>query len=169
MWQYNQTPYICHYGVKGMKWGVRKITRAKPLIQNRKAQKSDIKDITDMLDGLPQKDKKFLALDTKYSVIKQAIKDGRHCTIATDNGKVVGFLRESGRPKGFNLLEELVVIPEYRGKGIASKLLDDFHEVHPKALATTKADNNGMITLLKKKGYKPINPGSKRIIHWVRE
>lgn len=25
MWQYNYTPdYLCHWGVKGMKWGVRR-------------------------------------------------------------------------------------------------------------------------------------------------
>jgi hypothetical protein len=28
MWQYNYTDELCHYGVKGMKWGVRKDSKA---------------------------------------------------------------------------------------------------------------------------------------------
>ena len=29
MWEYNYTDELCHYGVKGMRWGVRKY-RANP-------------------------------------------------------------------------------------------------------------------------------------------
>jgi len=185
---------LAHVGVMGMKWGVHKTgssTSAKKVINppiskgqsvSRKAKKEDLGEITNLLDSLPSKDKQFLALSQKLPLIKQIIKSEKHCTVSTIDGKIVGFARESGRPKGFVLLEELVVDPQYRGKGVASKMLNEFNAANPKTLAKTNAQNDGMISLLKKTGYTVATPetaelskgslgtsAQKRIINWSRD
>lgn len=160
---------LSHHGIKGMRWGHRKIIQSNNHVENRKVNKSDIADITKLLNDLPAKDKKFLALDQKMSIIKQNIRDEKHSSVATINGKIVGFMRESGRPNGFVLLEELVVDPKCRNSGIASKMINDFHSMYPKTLAKTKANNKEMKNLLEKNGYKADNPNSKTVINWIRD
>lgn len=158
---------LIHHGVRGMKWGVHKNTT--PQVENRKVKGSDLGEITQLFNSLSVKDRKFLVLDLKLPFIKKNIRDGKHCFVAMDKGKIVGFMRESGRPGGFTLLEELVVDPKYRNKGVASKMLDDFHVSFPKTLAKTKSDNEGMNKLLKQKGYKADNPNAKMVINWIRD
>lgn len=138
-------------------------------IKIREVKKSDLDEVVQLLSSLSEEDKKFLALEQKLTLIKQMVRDEKHCFVATVDGKVVAFMRESGRPEGFVLLEELVVDPEFRNKGIASRMLDYMHELYPKTLAKTNAKNEGMISLLKKTGYKADDPDSKRIINWTRE
>ncbi len=99
-------------------------------------------------------------------MIKQVIKSERHCYVAVKNNKIVGFIRESGRPEGYSLLEEIVVSPEYRGHGIAQILLKYYHNIFSKNLAKTNKNNSAIIHLLQKNGYKPVNPDSSRIIDW---
>jgi ribosomal protein S18 acetylase RimI-like enzyme len=77
-------------------------------------------------------------------------------------------MRESGRPEGYSLLEEIVVHPDYRRKGIAQELLKHYHRIFSKTLAKTNAKNTGMINLLKRNGYEPENPDAQRIINWNR-
>ena len=64
---------------------------------------------------------KFLALRNKKSLIRQTIRGERHCYVAHINGEIVGFMRESGRPNNYSLLEEIVINPSFRGMGIAKK------------------------------------------------
>jgi len=161
--------FIQHHGIKGMKWGIRNHTESNYRTENRKIKKTDFEEVNGLLNGLSSQDRKFLALDQKLALIKKNIRDEKHCSVATVGNKIVGFLRESGRPKGFVLLEELVIDPKYRGKGIASKMLDTFHREYPKTLAKTKADNKEMKNLLEKSGYNADNPNSKTIINWIRD
>ena len=101
-------------------------------------------------------------------MIRQVIRSERHCYISICDEKIVGFLRESGRPEGFSLLEEIVVLPEYRGKGIATKLLQYYHKAYHKNMAKTNASNHKMISMLCKHGYSAENPDAPRIINWAR-
>jgi GNAT superfamily N-acetyltransferase len=158
-----------HYGVKGMHWGFRKSAHSEGDITIQKVKKADLEGITRLFNGLSEKDKKFLVLDQKLSLIKKNIRDERHCFVSKVKGETVGFLRESGRPEGFVLLEELVVDPKHRNQGIASQMLDDFHTLYPKTLAKTRANNKGMASLLKENGYKPDNPDSSTVINWIRD
>lgn len=135
----------------------------------RRAKKSDYEEIIMMIDRLSETDKKYLALANKYVLIRQQIRSERHCYVALLQGKVVGFLRESGRPEGYSLLEEIVVSSELRGKGIASALLYYYHNAFPKNLAKTNANNRVIIHLLKKNGYIAENPDAPRIINWSRK
>lgn len=59
MWQYNYEPYLCHYGVKGMKWGVRKEYEPHP----RKKKRQDTKDDdSKRKKGLSTKQKRAIAI-----------------------------------------------------------------------------------------------------------
>ena len=137
-------------------------------IKIRRAKKKDYSQIVSLLESIDERDKKYLALKNKYSQIKQVIKSERHCYVAFIDGQVAGFLRESGRPDNFSLLEEIVVSPEHRGKGIASRMLGYFHNTFRKSMAKTNAENVIMIRLLKKNGYIALNPDAPRIINWQR-
>jgi ribosomal protein S18 acetylase RimI-like enzyme len=134
----------------------------------RSVKKEDYDQLIDLFNILSDEDKKFLALKSKINLIKQMIKKEIHCYVAYIDNKVVGFLRESGRPDGFSLLEEIVLNPNYRGLGIASLLLEHYHKIFKKNLAKTNAKNIKMISLLKKYNYVPLNPNALRIINWQR-
>ena len=134
----------------------------------RRTRKADIEEVFTMFAQLCEADKKYLALSSKYSLIRRQIKDGNHCYVALLNGKIVGFLRESGRPNGYSLLEELVVTPEHRNQGVAKSLLRYYHNAFDQNLAKTNATNHIMIRILKKQGYVPLNPDAPKIIHWTR-
>lgn len=134
----------------------------------RRAKKRDYDDIVSLFERIDDTDKKYLALKNKYSLIKQVIKSERHCYVATINNSIVGFMRESGRPENYSLLEEILVDPNCRGQGIASRMLKYYHNAFVKTLATTNAENKGMISLLARSGYVPNNPNAPRIIHWKR-
>lgn len=134
----------------------------------RRAKKTDVDPIMEMFNSLSSEDQKFLAYNNKSSLIRQIIRSERHCYVAVHGNTIVGFLRESGRPEGFSLLEEIVVLPECRGKGIATKLLNYYHRAFHKNMAKTNASNYKMINILGKNGYVAENPDAPRIINWVR-
>ena len=134
----------------------------------RRVKKTDVDSIMEIFNSINSEDKKFLAYNSKSSLIRQIIRSERHCYVAIFENKIVGFLRESGRPEGFSLLEEIVVLPEYRGKGVATKLLKYYHRAFYKNMAKTNALNYKMISMLCKHGYSAENPDAPRIINWVR-
>lgn len=134
----------------------------------RKIKKTDFEQVDNLITNISEIDKKFLALEPKIALIKQQIKNERHCYVVTINDKIVGFMRESGRPEGYSLLEELVVDPEHRKLGIASKMLKYYHRIYPKTLAKTNAKNDNMAKLLKCNGYAADNLDAQRIINWTR-
>lgn len=137
-------------------------------VRIRRVRKSDSEELLTMFEHLSETDKKYLALSSKYALIRRQIRDERHCYIARLNGKIVGFLRESGRPEGCSLLEELIVAPNCRNQGVAATLLHYYHNAFTKNLAKTNAANQIMIHLLKKYGYVAENPDAPRIINWSR-
>lgn len=134
----------------------------------RRAKKKDIDSIMKIFNSIGSEEQKFLAYNNKSSLIRQMIRSERHCYVAVYENTIIGFLRESGRPEGFSLLEEIVVLPEYRSKGIATKLLNYYHRAFHKNMAKTNAANYKIINVLSKNGYVAENPDAKRIINWVR-
>jgi predicted TIM-barrel fold metal-dependent hydrolase/GNAT superfamily N-acetyltransferase len=134
----------------------------------RKVKKNDEQSLEEFFKSLSEEDKKFLALSQKLSYIKTVIKSEKHCYAALIKNNIVGFMRESGRPEGYSLLEEIVVNPAYRKRGIAKELLKYYHRIFLKTLAKTNAKNVGMIHLLKRYGYEAENQDAQRIINWKR-
>lgn len=141
---------------------------AQSRIKIRRAKKNDLDSIIKLIEQLSDQDKKFLALQSKYSLIRQVIRSERHCYIAEKEGVIVGFLRESGRPEKYSLLEELLVSEEFRGQGIASEMIDYYHNIFSRNMAKTNTANSQMIRILRKKGYIAENPDAPRIINWIR-
>lgn len=137
-------------------------------IRIRRAKRKDQNAIIALIDELNATDRKYLALDQKYSLIRQMIQKERHCFIAHRNGEIIGFLRESGRPEGYSMLEELIVSPRFRNMGIATMMLHYYHNAFSKNMAKTNSKNSAMIHLLTKFNYKVENPDAPRILNWIR-
>ena len=142
--------------------------QSKKSIKIRRVKKTDSEKIIKMLDSLNDTDKEYLSLKNKYKLIKQMIHSEKHCYIAVFNDDIVGFMRESGRPENVSLLEEIVVSPEYRGRGISQIMIDYYHRIFKKSIAKTNSKNNAIIHLLAKNGYIALNPEAPRIIKWER-
>lgn len=134
----------------------------------RRAKKTDLDDILKIFNTISKEERQFLAYENKASLIRQIIRSERHCYVAIYQDSIVGFLRESGRPEGFSLLEEIVVHPNYRGKGVATKLIEYYHKHFKKNMTKTNVSNYKMKSLLSKYNYIAENPNASRIINWVR-
>ena len=134
----------------------------------RRGKREDLAAILNLFAGLTDGERKFLALDKKLSLIKQTIKKERHCYVALERDRIVGFMRESGRPHGVSLLEEIVTATEERNRGIAKVLLTYYHNAFDKTIAKTNAANKVMIHILQRYGYRAVNPEAPRIIDWER-
>ena len=147
---------------------IERLLEVKNDVYVRRAKKADVDSVMDMFNSISSEDQKFLAYGNKASLIRQIIRSERHCYVAVYENRVVGFLRESGRPEGYSLLEEILVLPEYRGKGVATKLISHYHRAFHKNMAKTNASNHKMINMLSKNGYVAENPDAPRIINWVR-
>ncbi len=138
-------------------------------LQVRRVRRADYEQVITLIEQTSETERKFLALSSKYSLIRQTIRSERHCYAAFCRGELLGFLRESGRPGGYSLLEEIVVSPKHRNQGIASALLRYYHNCFPRTMTKTNAKNRAIIHLLKKSGYTAENPDAPRIINWIRK
>ncbi len=141
---------------------------SKDRIKIRRVKKTDMEEILKMINSLSDVEKKYLSLNNKYNLIKQVIRSEKHCYVSTLDDKIVGFMRESGRPEKVSLLEEILVSPEYRGRSIAQRMIDYYHNIFDKTIAKTNSKNGAIIHLLEKNGYIALNPGAPRIINWKR-
>lgn len=137
----------------------------------RSTVKEDLPSINTMLKALPIQEKKYLALDKKMNTIRREIRAGRHTyVIVLRDRKIVAFARESGRANKFVLLEEIVVHPEYRKKGLANTLLVWLLNKYPKMLAKTYTQNVAVIGLLTKNSFCIIKESAKKnILYWERK
>ena len=121
-------------------------------------------DMNDLLKNMNQTDRTFLALDKKISIIRSCMRKKSHIFVISAYGKFAGYMRESGRPNGVSLLEELVVLPRYRGEGFGRFALKFYKKMYPYNIAKTNSQNIAMIKLLETEGYH--GDDGKRIINW---
>lgn len=147
---------------------IERLLELKNDIYVRRAKKTDVESIMEMFNSISSEDQKFLAYGNKATLIRQIVRSERHCYVAMYENRIVGFMRESGRPEGYSLLEEILVLPEYRGKGVATKLMNHYHRAFHKNMAKTNASNYKMRNMLSRNGYVAENPNAPRIINWVR-
>lgn len=120
--------------------------------------------LEELLKTLSKEDRYFLALDCKRDVIRMCMRKERHIFVLLKEGDLIGFLRESGRPDGYTMLEEFVIKKEYRGYGYGSLFLDFFKSNYEKAYVKTNGKNDAMNQLLKKKDYRHVS--GVRIMNW---
>ncbi len=71
-------------------------------------------------------------------IVKEALKNSIYCICAYDEGKLIGFGRIIGDRTIFLYLQDIMVNPEYQGKGIGTKIiksilkkLEDFKKINP--------------------------------------
>ena len=127
-------------------------------------QKKYKADIENLFKSLSKQDEDFLAIRNKMSIIRACMRKESHIYAIFYKDEFVGFLRESGRPRGYSLLEELVIYPRFRGKGIASEAVQLFKKLFPLCLAKTNTKNNAMNYILRKNNFKKIS--GERILNW---
>lgn len=147
---------------------VERLLNLKNDVYIRRAKKADVESVMGLFNSISKEDQKYLAYSNKASLIRQIIRSERHCYIAVYDNMVVGFMRESGRPQNYSLLEEILVSSEWRGKGVATKMMNYYHRAFHKNMAKTNALNYKMMNMLRKNGYVAENPDAPRINNWVR-
>lgn len=101
MWEYTYTDELCHYGVKGMKWGVRKAAKAK-LSAARARRDEGISNAKSEKDVMTAKskyklEKKKIKLDAKMKIREinkspEGIQAGREAAAKalSTTGKIAG-------------------------------------------------------------------------------
>jgi len=136
----------------------------------RRSCQQDKTGLLDLLDQVPSKEKKFLALDKKMAVIRNEIKNQRHIYILEDQAGILGFTRESGRANNGAIIEEIYIRPELRGKGFAGQLLDGIINQFTYLEAKTFRENTAIAALLKKYGFQVTRESAKgNILYWKKE
>ena len=73
MWEYNHQDELCHYGVPGMKWGVRKARGANVKLLEKKRKRDNAKYVKDRIGVLTKPGKPGESVKTS-SAIKSAYK-----------------------------------------------------------------------------------------------
>ena len=129
---------------------VERLLNLKNDVYIRRAKKADVESVMGLFNSISKEDQKYLAYSNKASLIRQIIRSERHCYIAVYDNMVVGFMRESGRPQNYSLLEEILVSPEWRGKGVATKMMNYYHRAFHKNMAKTNALNYKILNCNKK-------------------
>ena len=127
---------------------------------------SDVQTILDKIYELSEEDRRFLAFNSKKTLIKQKIKERKHVFVAVENGNIIGLLRESGRLNNKHLLEEFIVFKDFRGMGYAKKMMEFYCTFFPNSLAKTCTNNMRMNNLLSHFKFTKIKEG-QRIIDWT--
>lgn len=135
----------------------------------RRCSREDKEELLNMLAAVDPRERKFLALDRKMNVIRSNIRDERHIYVVENSHRLLGYVRESGRPDNGALLEEIYLLKEERHKGYAHLLVriisDKFDYVEAKSLI----ENRSVASLFRRLGYS-VEKTSKNgnILYWKR-
>lgn len=134
----------------------------------RRACHKDQGQLMGLLEGIPQEERRFLALEKKSTLIKSQIKSERHIFVVESNAKIIGFLRESGRPDDGALIEEVYIAPAHRSSRLGLKLLATVRDRFSWAEAKTLSTNQKAIRLFHAAGFKQVAASDKsRILKWI--
>lgn len=133
----------------------------------RRVAREDRAKLLGIFTEISAQERKFLALDQKLELIKSNIRDERHIYIAEDNKNIVGYIRESGRANQGAIIEEILIPPDYRGKGYADLLIKAVSNKFKYVEAKTFMDNITANALNVKLGFDIVKQSNNgKILYW---
>ena len=152
--------WLCHHGVKGMKWGVRK---------DRYISKN-VKKANQIYDTLTDKEKYYVTAEKnqKQYVTREEYHSKKSqnvfSSIEQDKGKPVSVI---DMWKGYDKQVDVSIAvrndPKYRGKGYASRAVErgikwfNEHPEYERMVWGVNVNNQPSINLAKKYGFKVID------------
>jgi RimJ/RimL family protein N-acetyltransferase len=135
----------------------------------RRCSRTDRDAVLTLIDNIPQKERKYLAIDKKMPIIRQELRNERHLYVLEDREGIQGFLRESGRSNNGAVIEEIYINNQSRGKGYGHLLLKVVCDKFNYLEAKTFKENNAIAALFSKSGFK-IEKRSPQgtILYWKK-
>ncbi|RLJ60757.1 acetyltransferase (GNAT) family protein [Litoreibacter meonggei] len=96
-------------------------------------------------------------------MIDASFKNSDSCTFAiSDDGQVAGFCCSLSDRNIFSFISLLEVLPEYQGKGIGSRLIEETQRKYKTLYSLDLVCDDKMIGFYKEKGFKKLNAMSIR-------
>jgi len=133
----------------------------------RRVSREDRIELLELFAKLSPNERKFLALDQKLDLIKSNIRDERHIYIAENTRNIVGYIRESGRNNQGAIIEEILIPPQYRGKGYAALLIGAVCKKFKYVEAKTFMDNSAVNALNIRLGFDIVKQSkSGKMLYW---
>ena len=133
----------------------------------RRVCREDAGKLMGLLEEIASVERKHLAIDKKLDVFRANIRTERHILVLENSSGILGFLRESGRPNGGAMVEEVCVCPKHRGLGYAKMLLQFVQKMFANLEAKTFLSNSTMNCLLERTGFlAPGKQKAKSILVW---
>lgn len=153
---------LCHYGVKGMKRGIRRYKNKDGTLTNLEKLRKNMDEINDIVSTMSKKDKELLNLsgdvyqrnvDEGTDIVKRIIKKVGDIPIS--------FLDITGDRSGVSISIGTRGGDEYRNKGYASavakkakKWLDEHADEFDRVVWWARKDNPGSIKIAQKIGLE---------------
>lgn len=137
----------------------------------RRVCNEDVAKILFLIDTLPELDRKHLAITRKMDKIKRCIEKQNHMYILENKeDKIIGFIRVSERHNNGALIEEIVVAPDARGRGLGRILMEVVTNKYSYVEAKTFVENTSINRLNEKMGFKVEKKSTKgNILYWKKE
>lgn len=134
------------------------------------ATTNDTGELGTILSNISKEDSKYLALHLKMAYIKDRIRKASHILVArVGSNRIVGFLRWSDRSNGSMMIEELYVHPNFRGKGVAQKLVRNLCSSFKHANAKSFAENRSVAYVFQNQGFTPRYTPKGTMINWRKD
>ena len=134
------------------------------------ASVSDAQELGLILSNISDQDSKFLALHLKIAYVRDRVRKASHILVARGrDNHVAGFLRWSDRSNDAMVIEELYVHPDFRGKRIAQKLVENLCASFKHAEAKSFAENTSVAHVFKSQGFSPRYTPKGTMINWRKD